>query len=51
MINYVGNGMLLSSNHINFTEINTVELQWLEHLWNYENLFRTGVVPANECKP
>ena len=26
----------------------TVELQWLEHLWDYENLFETGVVRANE---
>ena len=25
----------------------TVELQWLEHLWNHENMFETG--PANEC--
>ena len=29
--------------------INTVELQWLEHLWNHENMFETGVVRANEC--
>ena len=27
----------------------TVKLQWLEHLWDYENLFETGVVQANEC--
>ena len=27
---------------------NTVELQWLEHLWEYENLFETGVVRAIE---
>ena len=26
-----------------------VELQWLEHLWDYENMFETGVVRANEC--
>ena len=26
----------------------TVELQWLEHLWYYENMFETGVVRANE---
>ena len=26
----------------------TVELQWLEHLWDHENLFETGVVRANE---
>ena len=28
----------------------TVELQWLEHLWNHEYTFETGVVRANECK-
>ena len=28
----------------------TVELQWLEHLWNHENMFETGLVRANECK-
>ena len=27
----------------------TVELQWLEHLWNHDNMFETGVVRANEC--
>ena len=27
----------------------TVELQWLEHLWDHENKFETGVVRANEC--
>ena len=26
-----------------------VELQWLEHLWNHENMFQTGVVLVNEC--
>ena len=26
-----------------------VELQWLEHLWDHENMFETGVVQANEC--
>ena len=26
-----------------------VEFQWLEHLWDYENMFETGVVRANEC--
>ena len=25
-----------------------VELQWLEHLWDHENYFETGVVRANE---
>ena len=29
---------------------NTVKLQWLEHLWDYENMFETGVLRANECK-
>ena len=27
----------------------TVELKWLEHLWNHENMFETGAVRANEC--
>ena len=27
----------------------TVELQRLEHLWNHENKFETGVVRACEC--
>ena len=26
----------------------TVELQWLEHLWDHENKLETGVVRANE---
>ena len=25
----------------------TVELQWLEHLWDHENYFETGVVRAS----
>ena len=25
-------------------DTSTVELQWLEHLWNHENIFETGVV-------
>ena len=28
---------------------NTVELQWLEHLWDHENMFETGVVRAYKC--
>ena len=28
---------------------NTVELKWLEHLLDHENMFETGVVRANEC--
>ena len=31
------------------TSFNTAELQWLEHLWNHENMFEIGVVQANEC--
>ena len=27
---------------------NAVELQWLEHLWDYENLFETGIVRPTE---
>ena len=27
----------------------TVKLQWLEHLWDHENTFETGVVRVNEC--
>ena len=26
----------------------TAEFQWLENLWNHENLFETGVVQANK---
>ena len=29
--------------------VDTVELRWLEHPWNHENMFETGVVRANEC--
>ena len=29
---------------------NTVELQWLENLWNHEIMFETVVVRANECE-
>ena len=27
----------------------TVEIQWLEHLSDRENMFETGVVRASEC--
>ena len=30
--------------------LHTVELQWLEHYWNHENMFETGVVRASEYK-
>ena len=26
-----------------------IEHQWLEHLWNHENMLETGVVRAREC--
>ena len=26
----------------------TVELQWLEHVWNHENMFETGLVRTIE---
>ena len=29
--------------------LNTVELQWLEYLWNHENMLELRVVRANEC--
>ena len=29
-------------------EVYTVELQWLEDIWNYEKIFEIGVVRANE---
>ena len=29
--------------------LNIVELQWLEHLWNHENMFETEVGQDNEC--
>ena len=29
-------------------KIYTLELKWLEHLWDHENQFETGVVRANE---
>ena len=28
---------------------NTIELQWLEHLWNNKNVFERGDVRAIEC--
>ena len=29
-------------------EMITVELQWLEHIWNHVNMFETGVIRASE---
>ena len=34
---------------IKCSTVPTVELQWLEHLWDHENMFEKGVVRANEC--
>ena len=36
--------MEVKTRNISFKRINTVELQWLEHLWNHENMFETGEV-------
>ena len=41
--------ILLVSEAVFLNIIFTVELQWLEHLWNHENMFETWVVRANEC--
>ena len=42
-----GFGSASGSGYIYF--VDTGELQWLEHLWNHENMFETGVVRVNEC--
>ena len=34
---------LIISTVISILTIFTVELQWLKHLWNHENMFETGV--------
>ena len=39
-----------TSHQICTFSVHTVEFQWLEHLWNQENMFETGVVRANECQ-
>ena len=41
--------VLLSVEHVRTIQIYTVELKWLEHLWDHENMLETGVVRANEC--
>ena len=46
----VGSGIILGSFQCReVLRICTVELQWLKHLWNHENMFETVVVRANEC--
>ena len=42
------NSGLTSSQHIVIQRQDTVELYWLEHLWDHENVFETGVVHAIE---
>ena len=42
---YKGNSVV--SHPKTYNDDNTVELQRLEHLWNHENMFETGVVRAN----
>ena len=39
---------MLTSESLLVRAVNTVELQWLEHLWDYENLFETAVVRGIE---
>ena len=36
--------------HVHVLKTHTVELQWLKHLWNHENMFETGAVRANESQ-
>ena len=38
----------LVSIDIRYADENTVELQWLEHFWNHENMFETGIGQAIE---
>ena len=35
--------------YVIIVEAITVQLQWLEHLWDHENIFETGVARAKEC--
>ena len=37
------------NSHATVNFLRTAQLQWLEHRWNHENMFETGVVRANEC--
>ena len=46
---YSSKGLTYWSFGINRQDQSTVELQWLEHPWNHENMFEIGVVRANEC--
>ena len=42
-------GMDTLSGEVTLLFLFTVELQWLEHFRNHENMFETGVVRSNEC--
>ena len=44
----VGSSFMFTCN-CEWVKLYTVELQWLEHLWNHENMFETEVARANEC--
>ena len=44
---FLGEGIL--SITMKQSSLITVELQWLEHLWDHENMFESGVVRANEA--
>ena len=39
--------MFISAVLLDRGQLYTVEPKWLEHLWNHENMFDTGVVRAN----
>ena len=41
-------GKCSSMEYMHVAFCNAVELQWIEHLWNHENIFETRVVRANE---
>ena len=38
-----------TENVLDYSYLITVELQWLEHLWNRDKMFETGVVRATTC--
>ena len=40
--------MISTHKDTNGSHMLKVELHWLEHLWDYENVFETGVIGANE---
>ena len=41
-------GFRRGNEHVHLS-VQLIDLQWLEHLWNHEKMFETGVVPSNEC--